>query len=435
MGIYKVGEARSIELKYLKPDRENFRFEPADTDDDAIEVMIDDQQTSLANLAEDILKEGLSPAELVMVCLDETDGRYVVVDGNRRLISMLAVLDPTLVPASLDDLRDQFEKLHATNQIISGDEQIRCVVFPNKEAAKYWIRRQHAGKDEGRGKDEWDAVVKDRFKASVSTKPIALAAWEFTREGADEDIKRLMEKASYYTNFQRILESKVGKDGLGISGIGQDGKIIASDPETTRRMLREVVRDFGNRGIDVNTIRKSPDIKRYINGVKQRVTGKKQVAKRTSKRPRKTVIPSNCPMPVADAKINAIFDELRRLNCEKFPLAASFLLRALLELSLDKYESVEPKYSALLTDRGRKNQVAYRLGKLFEMLEKVIGKRPLSPYKKATLENKALPLTEELNAYVHNPILVPLPKDLMWTWDHIQGLFSILWDEIAKAGG
>jgi hypothetical protein len=440
MPLYRRGKPKSIPLKKLKPDQENFRFEPFSSVVDTVSVMIGDQETSLYNLGEDIVKNGLNPADLVMVCPGTDAGTYVVIDGNRRLISLMALLDPSIIPASMTTLRHKFEKLSSANSEVTGDERVRCVVFPDKTSAEYWIGKEHSGVDDGKGKDDWNPVQKDRFTAETTgVKPMAFSAWEFAKKDADEDTQRLMKKPGFYSSFRRIVESKPGREAMGISEIEDDGTVVSADEAIARKSLRTIIQDFGSGSTDVNAIRKANDIKKYMAGVKERVTGKK--ATRTKKGgkgagyPRSTLIPSKCPLAVSDTKIATIFDELRTLKVEKWRFGASFLLRALLELSMAKYVKVNLQFAKTLTNPKKEKELHYRLEKLFEYLEKdpAIGRRTLVPYKKATLENKHVPLTEELNAYVHNPTFIPNPKDLITTWDNIEGLMQIIWKEIARA--
>jgi len=444
MTLYKGGTQRNIPLSRLDLDKGNFRFDPVDSAKDALDVLINDQKTNLVNLAEDIMERGLNPADLIIAYPSKDSKgaeRHVVVDGNRRLVSLLAILNPTIVPASMSTLRNRFEKLKQAHPELTGSEELKCIVFPDKASAELWIAREHSGKDDGRGTDEWDAVQKDRFiKMNTGIAPMAFAAWEFAKTDADDDTQRLMEKPKKYTNFERIVQSKPGRELLGVKEIKDDGTVVCDDEKLACGMLQTVIRDFETQKVNVNSIRTANDIRSYMTGVKERYTGKKVPRPKRRGRgrgsPRKALIPSKCVIPITDTKIVRIFDELSGLKVEDYPYAASLLLRSLLELSLDGYVKSETAFTQTLTDQKKKDQLRYRLAKLFEYLEKnpAYDKKSLIPYKKATLMNRQVLLTDELNAYVHDPVFFPHSKDLITTWDNIEGLMQLIWKGMSNSG-
>lgn len=73
---------------YINP--ENYRYvEEVQNEIDAIiamfKVIVGDPRKEMINLANDIIKDGLNPFEMPIVCFDDELGKYVVYDGNRRI--------------------------------------------------------------------------------------------------------------------------------------------------------------------------------------------------------------------------------------------------------------------------------------------------------------------------------------------------------------
>lgn len=77
-----------IKLTSLLVNTENYRFEPQPSQKDALDKMIEDQNDKLYTLAVDIINNGLSPVDLIMVTPDESTSRYTVLEGNRRVTTL-----------------------------------------------------------------------------------------------------------------------------------------------------------------------------------------------------------------------------------------------------------------------------------------------------------------------------------------------------------
>ena len=58
---------RTIKLTSLFVNTENYRFEPLSSQKEAIDKMIEDQGDKLYSLVDDIVTNGLSPVDLIIV--------------------------------------------------------------------------------------------------------------------------------------------------------------------------------------------------------------------------------------------------------------------------------------------------------------------------------------------------------------------------------
>ncbi len=79
---------RTIKLTSLFVNTENYRFEPLSSQKEAIDKMIEDQGDKLYSLVDDIVTNGLSPVDLIIVTPNEDSNKYVVLEGNRRITSL-----------------------------------------------------------------------------------------------------------------------------------------------------------------------------------------------------------------------------------------------------------------------------------------------------------------------------------------------------------
>ena len=105
---------RMIKLTSLFVNTENYRFEPLSSQKEAIDKMIEDQGDKLYSLVDDIVTNGLSPVDLIIVTPNEDSNKYVVLEGNRRITSLKLLNNPTLIDDKYSPLRKKFQKLQDT---------------------------------------------------------------------------------------------------------------------------------------------------------------------------------------------------------------------------------------------------------------------------------------------------------------------------------
>ena len=85
----KKPKNEELNLSLLLLNIENPRFDMGENQRDVIQKMIDDQGDKLYQLAQHIVQHGLNPAELAIVTPSEReDGRYEVLEGNRRITAV-----------------------------------------------------------------------------------------------------------------------------------------------------------------------------------------------------------------------------------------------------------------------------------------------------------------------------------------------------------
>lgn len=137
---------RTIKLTSLFVNTENYRFEPLSSQKEAIDKMIEDQGDKLYSLVDDIVTNGLSPVDLIIVTPNEDSNKYVVLEGNRRITSLKLLNNPTLIDDKYSPLRKKFQKLQKEKpNAISELKNIACAVFETPTEADIWIKRKHSG--------------------------------------------------------------------------------------------------------------------------------------------------------------------------------------------------------------------------------------------------------------------------------------------------
>jgi len=143
MANYKVLE---IKVDKLLLDLNNPRHDILGNQNEALMEMIIDQGDKLVNLARDIVESGINPSELtIVVPYENGNGKYIVLEGNRRVAAIQLLVDPTLAKFGK---KPSIEKFFAEYQTKVGDhliKELRCVVFDHREDASHWIELKHTG--------------------------------------------------------------------------------------------------------------------------------------------------------------------------------------------------------------------------------------------------------------------------------------------------
>lgn len=441
MGNYHF---KSIKVANLLVNSENSRFEEAaENQRETILTMIEDQKEKLFNLAKDILDAGLNPSDLPIVIPEETiPNRYIVLEGNRRVIAIKILLEPALIPEK-NKLFKRFKKLSLNIHQTRFDE-IYCVVFENEDDADRWIELKHTGENEGVGTAAWDGAQKERFRQRRGKTSISLQVIEFVKKKGnyDEEVKKKIDSLPI-TNLKRLIADPDVRKELGINY--KQGKLETNLPEDeVFKGLQKVVLDVADQKINVNDIRKKEDRANYIktfendelpnmsvlnktwtlDSIKENKT--KSILKRSKpvSTMRKYLIPSTCIMQIPDNRNNSIYKELRKLIVDDFPNSVAILSRVFLELSVDYYiDNYKP--SNITINDHLKDKIKKVINEL--KTAGVLNNKEAQALLSTIASPDELFSTPTLNAYVHNRNIQPKASDLKITWDNMELLMKNIW--------
>jgi len=207
-----------LSISQILLDPINPRHDPISSQRELIEAMLEDQKEKLVNLANDIVHEGINPSELPIVIPHNSEqGRYIVVEGNRRITALKLLAQPTLCKNSkflpeFATLNKEFSK-----NII---DKISCAVFSDRESADHWVTLKHTGENKGVGTVKWNATNVRRHEALKSqTKPeskgLQLLNLILDKGNLDEKTKGLFRKIPI-TNVERLINDPKIRDFLGL---------------------------------------------------------------------------------------------------------------------------------------------------------------------------------------------------------------------------
>lgn len=348
-------ERKELEIGQLNVDLSNYRIGEFDSTRSAYRAMIDEEGVDLTNLAADIVENGLSPTELLIVGADEENrGQFVVYEGNRRITALKMLETPTL--AADTDLYKTFVRL-SKQYLRKPVKKLECVVFKNKDDAMQWIVRRHTTM-QGRGLSPWGAPAQARWEASRGDVRPSKAVLDYLRDNdmLNATVDTAMNRRT--TNLDRVLQMPYLTKQLGIS-ISRDGQIAFGNGSANagNRLLKRIVEAIAAPEFNVNDIRHASDRETFIDkfadgavtgsGTKTESAKPGRQAAKTSPPRRKAPSPDtrtclaltgkDSALSVQEPRLVALYEEARTIKPDQVPNSAAILTRVFLELSTEHY--------------------------------------------------------------------------------------------------
>jgi hypothetical protein len=443
-------EVVDVAISDLLLDSRNARLRDEQPSQQATALSLAEQQGArLVRLAEDIVKNGLDPTALpAIIPTPDQKKRYVILEGNRRVLALKALETPSLVTPALDSgLQKRFNRLA---DLYEGNpiESIACALFESEEAARHWVVLRHTGQNEGIGLVEWGADEKDRFAARHGTRSPAGQVLDFVDKHGSLSEAAAKSTTGIITSLKRLLNTPEVRERLGVEQI--EGQLYSRFPaKEVAKGLSHVVEELKTGRVRVGDIYHAEQRQGYAKKLPKSVLPDpaterdeplalsdlttapppKRRPRRRRKPPaeRTSVIPRNCHLDIDPPRINSIYNELLSLNLEQYPNACSVTLRVFVELSVDHYLDTK----GLMSDRARRDApLAKRLKaaatelkkqkQINAQLETAIKRVADSPYLLAAS-------TVTFNQYVHNAYVYPKPNELRAAWDELQPFMEKLW--------
>ncbi len=257
-------EQRDFSVTDLSLDSQNPRHAmPTPTTREAISALLQKDPEKLARLAQDIAEKGLNPTELPIVVHE--DGKVVVIEGNRRLATLKALSDPSLV----DDhkIRQQMGIIARRHSI---PRTMRCVVAKSREEANHWITLRHTGEAEGVGVVPWTSEQKTRFAQKENATARALRFIEQVSEWYSTDSSLLQDiatvRSTRLTTLARLLSDPKVRNSLGFD-FQKSGILADYDPEVMHSSVRKLFSDLATH-LSVTRVKSKEQRRDYIGAIK-----------------------------------------------------------------------------------------------------------------------------------------------------------------------
>lgn len=443
-------QKKTISIKHILFDHQNPRHDPSQGQQEALQKLLNDED--IRQLAQDIVGHGVNPSEnLIVIPSPETEGKYIVLEGNRRLSALKVLQKPTLCKSNKD------EKYFSTlAKKYKHGFYLDCTVVHSKKDADHWILIKHGTDQGGAAPKRWNATQSTRFAQSTDSKSTNDRAYQLLKYALDNGIITKKEHESIkITTITRYLSTPNFRQSIGIE-FKKNGEIVT---DISIDKFNEVIRRFLTDDITgkLSSRSNASDRKHYgevllrdlnIPGSRQKETiplpakPTKQDDKFNQNPPsippkikdnpspnkRQKVIPSSFSLKIHDPKTKRIYDELKQINAQDFPNAAALLFRTFLELSIHLYLN-----RVMNKNEQQRDLHKHILAVADDLKAKGIHKKKLASLRSIpSTPTQSSPLSISLlNNYVHGTV-EPNAKDLILAWDPIQESIALIFNEINK---
>ena len=410
------------------------------------------QGKRLLKLANDIVEYGLDPTALpAVVATNDQRKRYLVIEGNRRVVALKSLETPSLI-ASAFDAKDKKKLQRLAEQFAQKPiATISCSLFDNEKELAHWVTIRHTGQNEGVGLVEWGAEEKDRYSTRYGQRSPAGQILDFVDKCGLLSDAAQQSKKEVISNLVRLISSPVLREKVGINI--SNGKVQMLYPASeVAKSLTHIVEDLKTEKIKVADIYNKDARTAYAEALTLNVlpeptkrlgtpvtlgsetkTATPSVKTKQKEKPRKlqtertVLIPQGCQLNITLPRINLIYNELSTLSADQYPNACSVLLRVFIELSVDNY-IIE---NSIMSDDERKNQkLAKRLKDVAADLKsknKIDSQLEIAAQKIADSKFILAASTITFNQYVHNQFVFPKATELRMAWDELQPFVEKLW--------
>lgn len=262
-----MNNRQQISINSLDFDQQNPRLtKDSTTQEMAIQGILENEATSCIELLQDLVEYGISPND-IPIALESDNNRYVVLEGNRRLLALKLLAGDAVVLKQLND--KQRKKVQKITESATPITEIEVVVAQDREEADHWIKLKHSRGNNGAATQPWKPFEKDRhdYTKDASRCTPALALFYYAQQLAKEDhsldghVHRIHN--SHYSTLQRIANSShFGR----LTGITFEGtRIQATNGHNhLKSIVTELFSTIGAQGANSRALNKDAEIKAFL---------------------------------------------------------------------------------------------------------------------------------------------------------------------------
>lgn len=459
-------EMKSIHIDNILLDVLNPRIRSGADQFHCINKIILRGQEKLFSLMNDIAKDGLSTAPILVMPAQYETEKYIVKDGNRRITALKLLKDPSLCQD--DSFRNRVLNIKKTGQIL---DIIDCLNTTNKNAMDKEIRLRHDKGLGGIGQVDWSSYLRTIYQMNNQQSAEYKRAGQYLLWAEDNDIN--VEDEFPITNIARFLSEK----NLSILGfkIENDNLKLAIEEESVKKMAQKLIEDFGSGKVTVNDIFTDQKAIVYLNRIREFVglefseqdnNTSKTKAKNTSRSDSSTAIVTKDVHPIIDEtelkedntqssvgrppskpqwdrksffsrsspcpkistkyiKEYSLLYEIKQIrDVRNVPLTTAFLLRALIELSVGHYRNLN-NISEKRTLSENINSVSDSMvgrGLINSTLADIVKK-----HASTTKNGLDLLSIDNLQKYLHRNSHLPNIQTINTIWDELSPFVCACW--------
>jgi hypothetical protein len=461
-----------LSIRRLLLDPENPRLATGvkrPTQPELIKTLLDHED--VFGLIVNIARLGYFPNEPLVAVKDGAN--WIAVEGNRRLAALKLLDNPGLAPPEFQARIQQQADLARRET-----ERVPVVMAPSRTAIVPLLIARHKGEVT----KSWTSVMQARYvqgrieeRGSIEevVKETGLERIEVVRALRDAklydvirslplptEVESIVEdpRRFAFTTLQRLFESSPIQSALGVKFDDAKGFETSLRAEEFQRLLSKIVSDVASGNITSRTHNTTAEVAGYVKkldssiGKSTPTKGKKTTAddlvdpaKLTPKPPKSApraarkkaapagLIPRGFRVDVVDERIQAIAEELKRLNLALYPNAAAITFRSLIDMAVSKYMEDCGELRACIAALSKKSaRPPDWVPSLKQQLNHILATStiPLGPEARKGLQKfvsgsaKSLTL-EELNWFTHARYVPPTVDELRSFWTTLTPLMEL----------
>jgi len=411
----------------------------------------------LLRLAEGIRRHGLDPLRPIAVRPADEEGKFVVVEGNRRLAALKALEAPGIVEAAYDVAgRRRLNRLVTAPARVPVDP-VRCMVFRTPKELDdldHWVTLLHTGPNDGEGLVEWGSEEKDRHLARRGRRSLGGQVLEVVRAATGKEFRGRSAREGFITTVQRLVSNPKVRERLGVGLIG--GELVSHyPPEEVVKGLIRIVEDLAAGHQDSRTLHSKAAREAYAAALPARAlpsrrtrlsqpiplhvpkslapsgpstAPRKGPGRRGAPAVRKHLVPRSCHLNITVPRIRMLFTELCAAPLEQNRNLCAVGLRVFVELSVD--HTIEAH--TLMTEQlRRQTPLAKRMKLVASHLERAKGMpKQLGRAIERIADGTRGVLAASVitwHDYVHNKYVHPKTEELRDAWDELEPFLAFLW--------
>lgn len=458
-----------LELKVdqLLLDEENPRLGSAGNRLGALEALIERNPDHFRNMMLSIKENGLDPGDNFYVINAPKKGRYIVLEGNRRLSALKVLFNPdVLSDTNLPTADRESLRRAALGFNRSQFPKIKCIRFKNRAEAKKWIKKRHTGSMDGEGRIDWSPSEIQRFNDDMSI----LDVIDFIERNAGftpaewKSAKSKIVRGKWST-VARLLDSTAGREHIGILIMlepnGRKTPHLTRNPSWAASVLKKIIEDIRDDKVNSRKLNTLLEIEKYFNSLPKALQPKgkpvaskafKDITLKTSRTPQKKPVkpkPKTVKAPrlgrtlapeensfrlPKSRKGQRLLREATMINVDDLTISAAAVLRAFLELALNQYMDNNSLPRTYESKGGREIELGLT-DKAKSVMNHIKEERRASRDDMQGFESKVVNRNAEssiqsLHSIVHNKYRIPVPDEVLACWESCVPVFEAAFGKV-----
>lgn len=257
-------EYKDIPITDLLLDVTNPRNPVAESQINEIHMMLEGKGAGeILTLGKSIAEEQ-NPLANVGAYYDKTSGKYIVLEGNRRLTALKLLHNPELAVKPGD--KKAFQAIRDNVGRDNIPESLHCAVFTTREDAARWIILTHTGENDGEGTKRWGTNEQARFMHSQGRNPgRVFMTCEYLRKNPyfDWTVPSWKEGIRNPTTLERLLDDNAIFSMLKLRQ-AKDWTISSSDDEWSARLLHVLITRVDSGQLQARMINTRAEGREYV---------------------------------------------------------------------------------------------------------------------------------------------------------------------------